>query len=183
MRRRDNRGFTLVELLVVVALIALLSSFIMAALTTARARGRDAGRLAQITAIQQALQLYVTDHSSFPTTGTNPTCLADSGTCWSGLADTDPDIATALASYIPSLPADPLNTRGVGDRYLLYTGTLPHGCTSDPSAMVTGTFILWDPDTVPPDANDAWCRGKGFVSCCYALSCSASYHCAYQVDE
>lgn len=53
-----KHGFTLIELLVVIAIIALLTATIFAALTTARAKARDASRIATARSLQQALALY-----------------------------------------------------------------------------------------------------------------------------
>ena len=43
MRKLHSKGFTLIELLVVISIIGLLSSVVLAALSTAKDRGRVAG--------------------------------------------------------------------------------------------------------------------------------------------
>lgn len=72
MRHRHSRqGFTLIEILVVVAIITMLASIIFAALSTARIRGRNAHRDADIINIQQALELYAGDNTgNYPLCGT-----------------------------------------------------------------------------------------------------------------
>jgi prepilin-type N-terminal cleavage/methylation domain-containing protein len=184
---KTSRGFTLIELLVVIAIIGILSAVVLASLNTARAKGRDASRLRQVSELNTAFQLYLNDHSgTFPTvsvggTYSNTTCLKTSGTCWGGLAATDANIANPLKPYISTLPTDPQPTRGVGDSYIYLAGTTPHGCTAEPTAMVTGHFIIWYPDKSSPN-QDRDCLGKGMTSCCYAMDCSSSYYCAYQMD-
>ena len=63
----NKKGFTLIELLVVVAIIGLLATLSIVALNNARARSRDARRVADIKQIQTALELYYNDWQSYPT--------------------------------------------------------------------------------------------------------------------
>ena len=63
-----KKGFTLIELLVVVAIIGLLSTLSIVALNNARARSRDARRVADVKQIQTALELYYNDNNSYPAT-------------------------------------------------------------------------------------------------------------------
>lgn len=81
------RGFTLIELLVVIAIIAVLSSIILASLSSARARGRDARRVADIKQLQLALELYYDANHAYPT--------AISGT------------QLTAPGFIPTVPTDP----------------------------------------------------------------------------
>jgi prepilin-type N-terminal cleavage/methylation domain-containing protein len=55
---KKTKGFTLIELLVVIAIIGILSSITVVSLNSARARGRDAKRIADVKQIQLALSLY-----------------------------------------------------------------------------------------------------------------------------
>jgi len=65
-KKNTNKGFTLIELLVVVAIIAILAAISVVALNNARARARDAKRLADIKQIQTALELYYLDNNGYP---------------------------------------------------------------------------------------------------------------------
>ena len=62
--KATERGFTLIELLVVIAIIGLLSSVVLASLNTARKKGRDARRLADIAQLQVALELYSSEQAA-----------------------------------------------------------------------------------------------------------------------
>jgi len=61
-----RRGFTLIEVLIVVSIIGLLSATILVGLAGFRARGRDARRLADLKQIQNGLELYYTKNNSYP---------------------------------------------------------------------------------------------------------------------
>jgi type II secretion system protein G len=67
LRNKNEKGFTLIELLVVIAIIGLLASVVLLALNSARAKSRDAKRLADVRQMASALELYFNDVSSYPT--------------------------------------------------------------------------------------------------------------------
>jgi prepilin-type N-terminal cleavage/methylation domain-containing protein len=65
---KKDKGFTLIEILIVVAIIGLLTSIILVGLGSFRARGRDARRIADLRETQNALELYYAKEQSYPTT-------------------------------------------------------------------------------------------------------------------
>jgi len=93
------KGFTLIELLVVVAIIGILATVVLASLGSARSRARDAKRIADMTNIRTALELYFLDNNSYPSTGSLNTVYMDT-TCL-GPAATSPDIKNS--NWIPNL--------------------------------------------------------------------------------
>jgi prepilin-type N-terminal cleavage/methylation domain-containing protein len=105
------RGFTLMELLITVALIALLSSVVLSSLATARAKARDTQRLQNLESLRVALESYRTTHGVYPIAGS----VSDpqfSGHCsgWDIVGDysgADGWIPNLAPTYIPALPADP----------------------------------------------------------------------------
>lgn len=90
MKKFTNRGFTLIELLVVIAIIGILSSVVLASLNSARQKGRDARRIADIKQLQLALELYYDANSRYPATISTSTLVSP--------------------GYIAALPADPNGT-------------------------------------------------------------------------
>lgn len=62
-------GFTLIELMVVMAIIGTLASVVMVSVETARSKARDTARKAALNQIQVALELYRNDHGTFQVAG------------------------------------------------------------------------------------------------------------------
>ena len=132
-RIRTN-GFTLIELLVVIAIIGTLASVVLASLSSAREKARDAKRLSDGQELVKALQLYWSDNN-----GTYPP--HNSGTILStSLTELVPD-------YMPQLPEDPTRTGSYGYRYctngqnytiLLRPETSEGWCTVRNSAITPG---------------------------------------------
>lgn len=62
----QRQGFTLIELLVVISIISLLSSVVFASVNSARAKARDARKMADFRAISTALQLFFDKNGRMP---------------------------------------------------------------------------------------------------------------------
>jgi type II secretion system protein G len=65
----SERGFTLVELMVVVAIIALLAAIIIPNYVHARAQAAVSQSESNLKEIATALELYYTDHQTYPPSG------------------------------------------------------------------------------------------------------------------
>jgi len=64
--KKINKGFTLVELLVVMAILGVLVTLIGTAFRTAQARGRDVQRKSDLKQIANALELFFNDYGFYP---------------------------------------------------------------------------------------------------------------------
>lgn len=67
--RGQRAGFTLVELLIVMAILAILGGLVTAAAQTARKRGAVTKAKAAIAAVETALQMYQLDLGGYPASG------------------------------------------------------------------------------------------------------------------
>ena len=63
---KHESGFTLIEMLVVVAIIGLLASVVITGLGSARQKARDVRRISDIRQIQNALETHYSDNVSYP---------------------------------------------------------------------------------------------------------------------
>lgn len=102
-----RKGFTLVEILIVVFIIGLLSSIVLVGLGSFRARGRDARRIADLHSMQNALELY------FSKEGIYPDMMTNSASEWSVLASTLKNAGIGIAN----VPNDPASAAGKFYRY------------------------------------------------------------------
>lgn len=61
-----EQGFTLIELLVVISIVGLLSSMVLVSTVHARQKSRDIKRIADMTQIRKALELYYQEFGKYP---------------------------------------------------------------------------------------------------------------------
>ena len=101
-----RKGFTLIELLVVIAIISILAAIIMASLSTARAKGRDAKRVSDIKQIQLGLELY------YDACGNYPLSIYDTTGNVCGSISSGQGLVAG--SFIPNVPTDPSDTASCG---------------------------------------------------------------------
>ena len=112
---KANKGFTLIELLVVIAIIGMLSSVVLASLNSARAKARDARRLADINQIQKAIDLYYDEYGHYPVSGSCNSSSPNTGWCNSvqsmqnghWVRNRLPGSAGNLDEFLASDPTDP----------------------------------------------------------------------------
>ena len=70
----SKRGFTLIEIMIVVAIIAILASVVLIGLGPTQRIGRDARRLSDLRQVQTGLELYFNKCGYYPGTEQSGTC-------------------------------------------------------------------------------------------------------------
>lgn len=129
----NKKGFTLVELVVVIMIIGLLSASVIVVLNSSRTSGRDAKRLSDIKSYQAALEIYKDRKGAYPTS------LNDLKT----------------ENVITSLPIDPINTSpyvylynrivGPPEEYQLTTTLEKKDCSTTDARSSIGQLCVFKP--------------------------------------
>jgi len=94
-----NKGFSLIELLVVMFIIGILTSVLLPNLMSARQRAKDAQRIEDMNSIKNALRMYYNDNQIYPTPLTSQ------------------KVGVGLSGYLPGI-----DQIGVGYTYTYTTG-------------------------------------------------------------
>ena len=113
-RHRGERGFTLIELMIVVAIIAILAGILIPNFVNARAQAQTSACESNLRAIATAMELYYADHQRYPDAGVIPDALnADAVTYLSNTPRDPADPAATPAKYSFTQPT------GDGQTYLI----------------------------------------------------------------
>lgn len=82
MQKLNQKGFTIIELLVVIVIIGILVALTLPNLFSAQARGRDSDRKNELKNLQQKLETHFNDNDAYPATlaGLTPAPTTDETT-------------------------------------------------------------------------------------------------------
>lgn len=97
LKNRQQAGFTLVELLIVIVVIAILAAIVITTFSGVQARARDTERQTDIKALASQLEVYYTNEGSYPTRAQMISDTTLPTTFLEGLSEdalTDPQAAT-----------------------------------------------------------------------------------------
>lgn len=125
---KNTSGFTIVELLIVIVVIAILAAISIVAYTNIQQRARDAQREQDIAQIVKALELYYIEEGEYPDSGGATVPNAS----WSNSSDPTSwqYLINQLSPYVSTLPVDPTNV-GVDEftyTYYANMGSRPLYC-------------------------------------------------------
>lgn len=119
-----QRGFTIVELLIVIVVIAILAAISIVAYTGIQERARFSAMRSELASINKAIQLYYAENGSYPITPPDTATGSCSGS-WCGFYQATgdnfiPGLSPTYISNIPQMPSD-------GSRNNTYVYRSPNG--------------------------------------------------------
>ena len=110
-----QKSFTVIELLIVLAMITLITAFILVSLKSVRGKARDARRFRDIDQIHKALQFLWIDNEEYP----EKTCpCGDKKYKEWETSDKEPaEFMEYLLPYLSEIPVDPINKKVKGSGF------------------------------------------------------------------
>lgn len=144
--RKNSKGFTLIEFLIVVAIIGLIAILVILLLIRNITKANDAKRKADIVKISTALEDYYGDNNCYP----DPSVFSECG-------------SEALKPYLDTIPCDPVYKYPYC--YFAEDETPTSGCYQKYRALATLKFFK------DPDIKSLGCDGTGY--CGWETECSA----------
>lgn len=102
---KSQNGFTLIEIIVVIAIISVLAAIVAGNVRPILAKARDARRIEDMAIIRKALDMYFTDNGYYPPSSCGWDCNGynySTNSTWQTLEN-------YLSPYISHLPVDPIN--------------------------------------------------------------------------
>ncbi len=147
---KANKGFTLIEILLVVAAIAILAGIVILAINPNKQLGetRNAQRRVDVNTILNAVYQYTIDNNgTLPTTIASSTCASVAtneickigGTC-TGLIDLL--VLAANEKYLVSIPSDPTGASTNGTGYRISKSANGRVTVCAPSAEQSATISV-----------------------------------------
>lgn len=171
--KKTTSGFTIVELLIVIAVIAILSAIVLVTYNGVQKRARNADRYSQMQSWQKLFELYKSSYGTYPQVASGNYCLGtnfpagpDGQNRCRDSAMTDPNYSylesnnAALMTEIKKVGSIPTNKpqRVNGDLvgpYVNYWGT----------GMSFTQVFEGGPSDCPPGMNYSWDDGHGALLC------------------
>lgn len=141
-----KNGFTLVELLVVMAILSVLVSVGLVAFRSSQTRGRDAERKSDLKQVASSLELYYSDYGKYPDTVPWGAEFTDGKTIYFKVVPKDP-----ISEFAYLYRVDSTNQKFQLFAFLENTQDPDLITTSQACGIKTCNFAITSPNTTPTD--------------------------------
>lgn len=128
--RGKKQGFTIIEILIVIAVVGSLATMIMINMSKAKAKSRDAKRYSDLSELVTATELYYDDMKKYPATvGNYDNLITNTSHAYIVGDDLNDPNNKGMRDYLASFPQDP---KGTGNfRYGYFRKDYPgNGCNA-----------------------------------------------------
>lgn len=132
-----ERGFTIIELLVVFSIIAVLGALILASLTSAQKGSRDARRRSDLKQYQTALVAYYADKGTLP----DPDSFGPGNNHWPVQSAAVEPYNTLKSGYMSAFIQDPKYGTGAYGYYYYYAAALKKFLVCSYEEQKAGTLL------------------------------------------
>jgi len=140
---RNKKGFTLLEVLLVIAIIAILAAIVIVAINPGKQLGesRNAQRRSDVNSILNAVYQYSIDNNGTIPAGITTTAqeICRSATC-TGLVDLG--VLTTSGTYLTAIPADPQGSTVNGAGYEIVQDANGRITVSAPDAELSAVIAV-----------------------------------------
>lgn len=142
--KNAQRGFTIIELLIVIAIIAILAGLVLNNFQGAQAKARDTQRVTDTNNVHSKLEEYYNENGAYPgdldTNAVNSLTAADfPGIDAESLSDPDGNAIVSNAAVADATAANAVANPDTDDEYIYIP--YPTGCTDDCTGYVLKAFI------------------------------------------
>lgn len=146
---KQNRAFTLIELLIVVAIIAILAAIAVPNFLEAQTRSKISRAVADMRSVTTAIEAYIVDYNREPKVTSPIEVPDDEFSAWWGFV---PSAITTPVAYMSSMPTMPFKDEAVTGFWMALGGSE----NNQPYTMVRDTYtptfgVPWQPGAGPKD--------------------------------
>ena len=153
---RSRKGFSLIELIIVISIIAMLAGVVTPKLSSRMLQARDARRLSDVQTVRGAIEQYYQDKGVYPVANQN-------GGYGGWDVSHDGNFITALVEegYLSEMVVDPINDDTYHFRYYVYNNG-SYGCVGPEKFYVLGIRNFESTKFVTENSGYFDCTGRNW---------------------